>query len=391
MTRWRCASQDDDAEAERWEREIVNPGRLAGESDPAARLVEMEREGAVAEVLIPDFRLPFVLNSAFVPGGTGGKQAPGAPVAQGARAANPEENRVAARAYNRWVADFCGYSPQRFRATALVPFADVDAALDEIRQVKAAGLRGIMMPMFDGQTPLYDPKFEPIWSELEELDLLVNCHIAISGIFAPQMPSPDRLPNLTAGSPLVSAQLFFNVQQCLFHLIWGGVLQRHPRLRVVMTETGSGWIPGALEAMDYKHGRSYLRQDIRDVVPLRPSEYFARQCFIGSSIFTSDEMHARHRIGVDKMMIGIDYPHHEGTWTNGTQDYLQATMGAAGVTPDEADTMLGKTTASVYGFDYDHLARLAQTVGPTADQILTGPAEEKFPRGDAHKPLSGIV
>jgi predicted TIM-barrel fold metal-dependent hydrolase len=366
----------DDMEVERWERDVVHPGRLAGESDPRQRLIEMEREGAVGEVLFPDFRLPFELYG------------PGREAEVGMPARSEEELQVSARAHNRWVVDFCSYAPKRFAAMALIRFTDVEAAVREIRWAKSAGLRGIMMPTFTLQAPLFDPRFDPIWSELEELQLPVNCHTGISGIIPLQLPSPQHLAHPTAALPMFSSLSFFYAQQLLNQLIWGGVLERHPLLTVVFTEMGSGWVPGALESMDYKHDRSYLRQDIHEIVPRRPSEYFGRQCFIGSSLLSTAEAAARHTIGIEKMMVGIDYPHHEGTWNGGTQDYLQATMGAARVPAAEADTMLGKTAAAVFGFDWDELSQLAQTVGPTVEEILSVPSEDKFPRGDAHKPLT---
>ena len=177
----------------------------------------------------------------------------------------------------------------------------------------------------------------------------------------------------------------------LVHLIWGGVLERHPRLKVVFTEQGSGWVPGRLTSMDYSYEGSYLRRDVREVVKRKPSEYFARQCWIGSSILSRAEVAARHQIGVDKMMIGVDYPHHEGTWNGGNLDYLQATLGAERVPESEARRMLGETIAEVFGFDTGKLAPIADRIGPAPERILTPPAEDKFPRGDVHKPLAGSI
>ena len=70
----------------------------------------------------------------------------------------------------------------------------------------------------------------------------------------------------------------------------------------------------------------------------KPSEYFDRQCALGSSIFSLAEMEARHEIGIDKMMLGFDYPHHEGAWAAGPGlvPYIQATLGVAKVPPHAA-------------------------------------------------------
>ena len=141
--------------------------------------------------------------------------------------------------------------------------------------------------------------------------------------------------------------------------------------------------------MDYSYEGSYLRRDVREVIKHKPSDYFSRQCYIGASLLTRAEIGIRDAIGVDKMMIGVDYPHHEGTWNGGTQDYIQATLGANEVSVAEARRILGQTAAAVFGFDVDALTPIANRVGPRPEDVLTPPLEDKFPRGDVHKPLGG--
>jgi predicted TIM-barrel fold metal-dependent hydrolase len=173
-------------------------------------------------------------------------------------------------------------------------------------------------------------------------------------------------------------------------MIWGGVLQRHPKLRVVFTEFGSSWVVGALLNMDYTYEGSYLRRDVRSVLPHKPSEYFARQCFLGSSIFSRAEVGARHEIGIDKMMLGMDYPHHEGTWAAGpgTLAYIQATIGACAVPADEARMMLADNAVRVRGFYRDVLQPIADRIGPAMDDVLAPPNSERYPRGDVNKPIT---
>ncbi len=124
-------------------------------------------------------------------------------------------------------------------------------------------------------------------------------------------------------------------------------------------------------------------------MPHKPSEYWDRQCYLGASIFSRAEIVHRHEIGMDKMMIGMDYPHHEGTLPGGTKNYLQATFGAAGVPEDEARKMLGETAAELYGFDLVKVRAAADEVGPLPSEVLTPPEADLFPRGDVNKPLFG--
>ena len=91
------------------------------------------------------------------------------------------------------------------------------------------------------------------------------------------------------------------------------------------------------------------------------------------------------------MMVGVDYPHHEGAWTGGTINYLQATFGAQQRPGDGGADHAGPDRRQVFGFDVAALAPVVERVGPAPEEILTPPAEDLFPRGDVNKPLSGAT
>jgi predicted TIM-barrel fold metal-dependent hydrolase len=362
-----------------WIEDVIDPGRIEGGWNPQRRLKEMEREGVVAEILFPDQGLPYQLYTPLR-------------AAQLGRPDRTQEQVDAGnRGYNRWLADFCSAAPERFAGMASISFVNIDEALSEIRLVKEAGLKGVTLPAFREELPLYAPVFDPIWDAIADLGLVLNTHVAISSTSNRSVAHEAAPPHPACIAPLFRGELVFRVQQILDHLVWGGVLERHPNLTVAFTEQGSAWFAGKMVEMDYSYNGSFLRRDIREVIKHAPSEYFRRQCFIGSSLLSRAEVEARHTIGIDKMMVGVDYPHHEGTWNGGTTDYLQATFGPNNVPEDEARLMLGQTAASVFGFDTAALAPLAETFGPTAEQILTPPTEDLFPRGDVHKPLSGTT
>jgi hypothetical protein len=142
-----------------------------------------------------------------------------------------------------------------------------------------------------------------------------------------------------------------------------------------------------LQRMDHSWERSELKRDIREVTPLKPSEYWTRQGFLGSSLFSRAEIAARHRIGVDKMMIGLDFPHSEGAWRHGTRNYVKATFGTEHVPATEARRMMGETAAQVFGFDLAALDRLAVRIGLEEDDVLTPPDVQPAYRGDLDRPL----
>jgi hypothetical protein len=91
-------------------------------------------------------------------------------------------------------------------------------------------------------------------------------------------------------------------------------------------------------------------------------------------------------------MLGMDYPHHEGTLAAaGTTEYLRATLGAEHVPVEEARMMLGGTAIDLWGLDPGTLRAVADRIGPDMDTVLTPPSRDLFPRGDVHKPLGALI
>ena len=362
-----------------WREKMFETGRVNGFSNSTQRLKEVEKEGVSAEVLFPDFGIPFQLaNPSFAS-------------QLGLPPLDEEHRRAGMRAFNRWLVDYISVAPERFAGIAAVSWQwDIDDAVAEIRWAHAAGLKGIVLPEFDPEMPLYHPDFEPVWNTLEELGMVVTSHAGISStsnhpVYTPGVPHP------ACAFRIYTPEIVFFCQNILSHMIWGGVLERHPNLKFCPTEQGSGWIVPLLESWDYVYEGSYFRTDFHDVIRSKPSEYFARQCYLGSSTFSRAEVAARYQIGLDNMMLGMDFPHHEGTLIETTQEYLKATLGAANVPLDEARKLLGLSAAHVYKFDLARLIPVAQRIGPSPEQVLTAPERDLYPRGDVNKPASMFV
>jgi predicted TIM-barrel fold metal-dependent hydrolase len=367
----------DEALVQDWIKNVVDAGRLEGQHDPHKRVEQLDKEGIAAEVLFPDFGRPFELDPSHVAAlkGTG---------------PTPPQVEIANKAHNRWLADFCKEVPNRFGGLAVCSFADIDDTVAELKSAREAGLIGVVLPAVDEDLPFFHPRYEPIWSALEDLDMSAHTHASISSItknFATGILK--AIPHPACLIPIYTPYSHFHCTQILTHLIWGGVLERHPRLKLVPTEQGSGWVVPALRAMDYSWEGSYLRRDVREIVKMKPSDYYRRQVYIGASLFSMAEMEARNVIGVDKICIGMDYPHHEGTWGTGpgTVKYLQATLGAAHVPAQDAVQMLGGNAVQAFGFNSEALQAVADRIAPTIGEILTPPTTDEFPRGDVHKPL----
>ena len=123
--------------------------------------------------------------------------------------------------------------------------------------------------------------------------------------------------------------------------------------------------------MEYKASNP-LFAHFKKGLSMSPSEYFQRNCFLGASFLSPGEAQARHRIGVDRIMWGSDYPHMEGTWPN-TLASLRATFGS--IPEDEIRSIMGGTAAEVFKFDVDKLKSVAQRIGPEIADI-TDPIED---------------
>ena len=365
------ADRLDPETAESWQRDVAGPGRLDAVWDPKRRAAELDREGITAEVLFQDFATPFVMSSPTR--------------AASLKMAETSIEKISAgyRAYNRWVADFRSATPERWIGMAAISFHDIDAAAREIRAVKDLGFGGIAIPAVADTDRLYQAEYDPIWAVMQELGLVANIHVAIAN----KIPTYLDPPTTTAGRAMVGADIFTGARNLLPTLVFGGVMERHPDLTFVFTETHSDWIRGALLRMDHAYQRSDLKRDIRDVIPRPPSEYWQRQCYIGSSIFSRAEIAARESIGVDKMMIGMDFPHSEGAWRHGTLNYLQATFGTEHVPETDARRMLHANAAKVYGFDLDKLHTITARAGLDTTDILTPPLTQPDLRGDLNRPL----
>lgn len=216
-----------------------------------------------------------------------------------------------ARVYNDWLAEFCAADRRRLIGVAALPLQDPEQAIREARRaVDELGLRGLFVrpnPLHDGRL-LHDPVFEPVWSALEELDVPLTFHPA--GLW--DMPGTSRAMNqFMAPGTHHSLILFFDDYMTLANLVYAGVLERHPRLRVGILECGGGWIAHWMDRLD-EFAESYGWQ-LRHL-SLRPSEYFLRQGFVS---FDPGErtMGALTRfIGTDTMIWASDFPHSDARY-----------------------------------------------------------------------------
>jgi predicted TIM-barrel fold metal-dependent hydrolase len=326
----------------------------------------LDEEGIAAEVIYPD---GFLDNQ---PPFSEPMEHGGSPTV-GARAYPFELRAAGGRAYNRWLADFCAQSPERRAGVAFLPPAhDVDAIVAELRLAKRAGLRGgfLIPPLDDGLPGWHDPHYEPIWRAACELELPVACHGGMAR-------APDGARAYGSREPLASVLHFtesaFLDRRPLWFLLWGGVFERHPGLRLVFAEQLAHWVPQELLRLDEMYDMFNLGV-LRAGLPLRPSGYWRRHCYVAATFMSRGEAGMRAAIGVDRVLWGSDFPHPEGTWPH-TPTCLRQTF--HGVPREEVAAMLGASAVALYGFDGARLRALADRIGPPAALVAQPP--ERLP------------
>jgi predicted TIM-barrel fold metal-dependent hydrolase len=173
--------------------------------------------------------------------------------------------------------------------------------------------------------------------------------------------------------------------RAVWHLIFSGVLERHPDLRVALVEQGLAWVPRGLETLDWFYRRMTLPEAaeakffgaVAAGLSMTPTEYFRRNFYVAASFLRPSEAPLRHAVGVDRIMWGADYPHSEGSYPY-TTEALRAAFG--GVPEDEVRRMVETTPAAVYGFDLDALKPIGDQIGPLVDEVAKPLAPDDYPK-----------
>ncbi len=200
---------------------------------------------------------------------------------------------------------------------------------------------------------------------------MVNLHTGASGTAT----DAKQLYDKKHGGYLGLYEVFVFTRRPLWFMILGGVFDRHPNLKVVVTENGVQWLPSLIRDMESffdTHGGA----PVRSYLKLRPSEYFDRHVFLGGSLMKRYEAEMRDEIGVGRIMWGADYPHLEGA-APVHRMILRHVFG--GMPEGDVRRMLGGNAVDVFGFDADRLQAVADRVGPTVDDLSTALALDDIP------------
>ncbi|MCX2982501.1 amidohydrolase [Halieaceae bacterium IMCC14734] len=329
---------------------------LTGAWNGEMRTKVIDGDGVAAEVLFPD--------------GITEQNAPpfGADLGLKPWGHDTELQWAGARSHNRWMAEFCKEDPVRRIGLAIVLMLyDVDEALAEVKWAHKNGLQGILIPALMGELDPYNhPKYYPIWEFCQEHNMVVHTH---SG------PSPDFNFDLPGAMGIYLTEFAWWAGRPMWHMIFGGVFEKFPRLKFVITEVSEFWVPHLLELMDVrasvKHTSGKLG-DFRSNLTMKPSEYFKRNCWVGASaLFDEGSTAVRHDIGIENVMWGTDYPHPEGSWPN-THEKLIKYM--KGMPESELQSILNRNAIECYNLDVKKLNPIAERIGPLKSDFVDAAA-----------------
>jgi uncharacterized protein len=249
---------------------------------PELRIHDMDRDGVQAEVIFG------ILGAAT-------------------RLADHEASAEMFRIYNDWVIDLTRAHRDRMLPLACLPYGDVDAAVREIRRVATLGFRGLELSCSWNMEPMWHPVWEPLWQAVHDVNLPLHFHTF------PSLPQAvrDRQTGLTRRAAFFTSVAGFqmNLINILAAVIGAAVLERYPNIRISFGESGIGWLPYALDRMDFEWEDRFTDLGLT----MKPSEYWRRQC---KATFQFDRIGTKllDDLGVETLMWGSDYPHPDGVW-----------------------------------------------------------------------------
>ena len=249
------------------------------------------------------------------------------------------------RVYNDWLMEFCAAAPDRLIGVPMLPETP-DAATEELlRLARKGGVRQVTLMIANITPKLDDPAWEKLWTALEETGIILSWHITVF------VGKPgDRVAGKTA-SVFENTKFFMaNFLEPFVDLFAWGILERHPKLKMVMAEAGTGWLPWLVQELDYRHWRLWEAKDFWAdkggiALETKPSELFKRQIW---ATFQEDyaAMSLIPFFGPGHLLWASDYPHPDSVWPN-SRAAIERQMSQ--LSPEMRQALTHDNAAHLYG------------------------------------------
>ena len=249
------------------------------------------------------------------------------------------------RVYNDWITDFCKPYPERLKGIAMLNVDDVEEGCRELERAKKLGHVGAFIPVSPlPDKPYRDPSYDRLWATAQDHDMPLLMHIATNRSGVPGCEFTMNVGELTGAGRSTTDHW---VRYSLSAMVFAGVFDRFPRLKVGSVEHETAWIPHWLKQMDFTYReRPVFTKGWKSSDGMLPSDYWQRNMFVE---FMEDDLgvELRKHIGVDNMLWGSDFPHAESTWPQ-SQQFLDRIF--AGVPEEDRRKITADNAAKMFGF-----------------------------------------
>jgi predicted TIM-barrel fold metal-dependent hydrolase len=221
------------------------------------------------------------------------------------------------RATNNWLRDYCDADPDRLKLSALLPQHDVGKAVEEARRsVKELGAVALVItPNPVNGRGLYDPEYDQLWKTAVDLNVPVTFH----GIHAAyQEHVTNRFLNNLAMAHTASHPI--EAMLAVGSVLYGGMLEKYPALKMAFLECNAGWLPWWLHRLDEEWEKFGPGELVK--LTLKPSEYFLRQCYISADPGEPYLKHVVEALGDNNIGTSTDFPHDDAAYPNSIDNFL---------------------------------------------------------------------
>ena len=281
--------------------------------DPVARLDDQLRDGVAAEVIYPTIGM-VLCNHRDI-----------------------DFKRACFQAYNRWIAGYASHAPNRLLCVGQTAMRNPDEAIADLAEIKAHGLRGVMMPGVPGGEDDYDsPVWDPFWEAAIDLGLPLSFHILTTRADHTRGPKMNSFLSIVRGC-----------QDIMGMLVLGGVFERNPNLKIVCVEADAGWVPHFMYRMDHAYKRHRYWLPAGQELSRLPSEYFAENIY---TTFQDDWTAFRFADSMNwhNLLWANDFPHSDSTWPWSQEMLAEHTRD---LTAEQRQAILSQNTADLYNVD----------------------------------------
>lgn len=251
---------------------------------------------------------------------------------------DPELAAAHCRAYNTWALEICSTHRNRLFPVGHLTLRHPTATVQELHRLAKAGVRTVFVGAFPvGGKSFGSPDFDPVWATAQDLDMAVGIHLVVHRNYTGHDWYQDRRP----GFMYLSMNAIQDPRMALTTMVYDGVFERFPRLRVSTIEAASGWVVEWLDRLDYRY--SYMGHSCQMKRPA--SEYFERNIWISADPTERLLPYMVELLGDHKFFIGSDFPHAEGF----VEPIAKARRALAKLPETSVNKILGENAAQFFG------------------------------------------